>query len=376
MYIWQLVLILMIPVIAFLAWCRAADRTAAERPSQYGDGSESIVFVIRRLIWKHVKLALYMCGGFLLAMFSLKGASEKNEGLNQPVTSLLQVIAGLLAPIVLVVGIYFSYMYDEHKVILNLMLIAVYLIWLYATAFETVCEEYHYKAGTKILRKPTRYDVWGYSKKHPILQRSHVPADVREDIENALKNQADSSSLRWVKQQMWMSFDKDFADGLYDSENHPREWGFPEEYTDKERKSFRRLVLVPCLLVLALVSWQVPSWHGAADQPCYHGCTAEEARVERDKVWAEEERDKMPIHEAIGRYELRGKVTIYHGEPQGISLDSNCENGQIPDGTYTVERVDGAGGSSEQGTYLQFYRSSFLGIGVGDMVTVCTDMRP
>jgi hypothetical protein len=258
------VLVGIIAIIAFLVWCRSAHVHAANRRP-----SGSLVVVTRRLIWMHVKLALWMTLvlGFFMFLFSEKSKKE-NPGLNHPVETVFQVIATLFAPIALGVVFFISYLYDDHRVVFNLGALALYLMWLLSVT------------------------------------------------DNMVK----------------------------------------QEYSDR-RTSLWLAAMVPWVLIAALVMISIP-WRGAADQPCYHGCTAAEAAA-------------LPMSVAIHKGELRGKVTINHGEPQGISLEENCRGGHIPDGTYEVDRIDGNGQPSEQGNYLHFYPRGGLQYGVN-----CADMRP
>lgn len=127
-----------IAIIAFLAWCRAAHMYAANRRP-----SGSLVVVTRRLIWMHVKLALWMTIvlGFVMFLFSEKSKKE-NPGLNHPVETAFQIIATLFAPIALGVVFFISYLYDDHRVVLNLGALALYLLWLLSVTDNIVKQEY------------------------------------------------------------------------------------------------------------------------------------------------------------------------------------------------------------------------------------------
>lgn len=266
---WPAVIIAAVGIIAILAWCRSADRNAADRGHR--DGSESLVFITRRLVWKHFKLALCIVGSFFVVMWLFATMSKKRPNAPQ---ALLQSIVGPIAAIVLGFLIFASYIYDEHRMVFNIGLAALYLIWLLWITYAIVDEEYNYKAGTKILREPTKEDVWGRDGDFPILQ-NHVPDEIRKSVEKGMEGEKYAVRLA-TERHLYESFYKDLADGLYDTGKHSRKWEFPEEYTNRELRPFRLKAMLPWVLMAALVMVLIP-WRGAADAPCYNGCTAAES---------------------------------------------------------------------------------------------------
>lgn len=132
------VLVGIVAIVAFLVWCRAAHMYAANRRP-----SGSLVVVTRRLIWMHFKLALWMTIvlGFAMFLFSEKSKKE-NPGLKHPVETTFQIIATLLAPIAFGVVFFISYLYDDHRVLLNLAALALYLLWLFSVTDNVVKQEY------------------------------------------------------------------------------------------------------------------------------------------------------------------------------------------------------------------------------------------
>src|SRR5208282_3420269 len=113
-------------VLLFLGWCWVADQSEG--------GSRSPIVVARRLVWNHIKL---VCGLAALCIFTflMFGAKGKgiNPGLNHPLEAFLSIIGTVCAPILLVLMIFASHVYDVHRLAFNLILSALYLTWLVFT---------------------------------------------------------------------------------------------------------------------------------------------------------------------------------------------------------------------------------------------------
>ncbi|HXX17943.1 MAG TPA: hypothetical protein VEJ46_00935 [Candidatus Acidoferrum sp.] len=274
-----MVLILLISFIIFLVWCRAADRK--------GGGSESLVVVTRRMVWKHFKLACWMTIGLGIIMWLFGAKSRKeNPGLNHPVDSVSQTVATLFAPIALILVIFARYMYDDHRAAFNFGLLAFYLIWLVATTWYVVGKEYEYRSGAMVLRVPVRMEVWGCDPNNPVLQKD-VPTDVRCQFEGFSLNERRAAFAAFDEDLPWeeavlspVSSAEKFpvystARRVLDQERQlpSLEWEFPKAYTHRERLPFQLKAMVPWVLIAALIIFFFTSWRNAPDC-CNEWCTA------------------------------------------------------------------------------------------------------
>ena len=120
--------------IAFVIWCRAADQDIAGRLP-----SKNPIRVIRRLIWKHFKLAfgIAITAVLVFFVFGEKGKST-SPGLEHPVEFGFNIVATVLAPIFLVLLI-LSQTYRHQACVAAVVL---YLIWLVFTTGKIIVQEY------------------------------------------------------------------------------------------------------------------------------------------------------------------------------------------------------------------------------------------
>src|SRR5208282_2623715 len=335
------------------------DATLQDADLASGSGSESLVTVFARMVWQHVKLACWLTVGLGIVMMIFSANSKKSAQFqSHPIQWVFQLIVGLIGLPLLLIVIFVEWLYDGHRVVFNLGLLALYLAWLLFNAWVAVAKEFWVKHGTSVRRQVEMEDVWGpeYGK-DPHLQAAGTPW---LDSFRSFEGRAIISRERVYSD---MVDDHKFQDEVFKDQMAD----LPVRYTDAEHMSLILPAMAPWLLAAALVLAAVP-WHGVADAVCYHGCTADEA----DAIAA----NTPAPRGLIDRHELQGKVTIIAGEYQGGGfLDCNMGYSTPADGTYAVSRVNYNRLPDKDGGYLEFPPTSFLTSGVEHKRIICRDWR-
>jgi len=332
-------------------------------------GSESLVTVFIRMVWQHVKLACWLTVGLGIVMLIFSANSKKSAQFQMhPIQWIFQLIVALVGLPLLLFCVFVEWLYDGHRVVFNLGLLVLYLVWLAINAALVITGEYWVKHGTRVRRQVEMEDVWGPEyEKNPRLQDAARPwldsfgkglTDFTRECGNTEYNFSKDGFYREMVAADYRGRDQVFKDQMAD---------LPVKYTFEEQMRLVLPAMAPWLLAAALVLAAVP-WHGAADAACYSGCSTEEV----DAVVA-----STPVPRgSIGKHELSGKVTIVVGEYAGGGmLDCSMGYSTPEDGTYTVSRVNDNRLPDKDGDYLEFPPNSFLERGVEYKRIICRDSR-
>lgn len=159
--------------VIFLIWCWAANDRHDRAPSR------SLVVVARRLIWMHIKLALKLGFGFVLAFFAIMSILGEAGAYSKSMTvygkgpeleryrsfsgRVWHEAASFLAPLALLICILSSWVEDfylAHTTPCNLALFGLYLVWLWVAVRDIVRDEYTEDKTRWAFRSVAAIGVW------------------------------------------------------------------------------------------------------------------------------------------------------------------------------------------------------------------------
>ncbi len=219
-----------------------------------------LLAVFFRMVWQHVKLACWLTVGLGLIMLIFSANSKKQQSLgSNPLMWLFQFILGAIGLPLLVLFIFVGWLHDDHRVIFNLGLLVIYLVWLWLNVrFCAVPGEFWVKRGTSVRRRVWMDDVWGPDwENKPQFQEAARPwfnafrkwlGETFESDESGLSEAKLYTDLMACTDLQRIEF---FADQTAD---------LPVGYTDKELGDLTLVAMAPWLLLAALALAAIP-WH-------------------------------------------------------------------------------------------------------------------